>query len=60
MITIDPTLIGRKYYIHDPKTVYTIKGVSDGTGTVALLGEYNDGQSQRLTTTKVVDAKLIP
>ncbi len=59
MIIIDPTLIGRKYYIHDANTQYTIKGIADGTGTVILIGEYTDGKNIRLITTKVTDAKLL-
>ena len=63
MIIIDPTLIGRKYFTHDPKTQYTIKGVADGTGTLVLLGEYKDGTSAvetRLITHKVGEVHLLP
>jgi hypothetical protein len=60
MLKIDDSLIGRKYYTVDPNTIYTIRGVADGTGTLILLGEYDDGKTLLLTTTKVVDAKLVP
>jgi hypothetical protein len=59
MLIIDQTLIGRKYYILDKNTQYTIRGIADGTGTVVLIGEYNNGTDVRLTTTKVTDAKLL-
>lgn len=59
MIFIDPTLLGRKFYTVDPKTVYTCRGVIV-SGTTLLLGEYADPtyKCNRLATLKLSDAKF--
>jgi hypothetical protein len=59
MLFIDPTLIGRKFYTVDAKTVYTCRGVLI-MGTALLIGEYNDPQAKcsRLATCKLADCKF--
>ena len=59
MIVIDPTLLGRKFYTVDPKTVYTCRGVIV-SGTTLLLGEYPDPtyKCNRLATLKLSDCKF--
>jgi len=59
MLIIDPTLIGRKYYTIDLNSVYTVKGVCDGTRTIVLFGEFDDGKSKRIVTHKITDAHFI-
>jgi hypothetical protein len=59
MIVIDPTLLGRKFYTHDIKTVYICRGVII-SGTTLLLGEYPDAtyKCNRLATHKLSDVKF--
>ena len=59
MIVIDQTLLGRKFYTVDPKTVYTCRGVIIH-GTPLVIGEYDDpqGKCTRLATHKLTDCKF--
>jgi hypothetical protein len=57
MLQIDPTLIGRKFYSHDPNTVYICRGVVI-SGTLLVIGELTDGTYSRLTTHKLTDVKF--
>ena len=59
MIVIDQTLLGRKFYTVDPKTVYTCRGFIV-SGTNLIIGEYPDPtyKVNRLATVKLSDAKF--
>ena len=57
MLFIDPTLIGRKFYSADPKTVYTCRGVVI-SGAVLVIGELPDGTYSRLTLHKLTEIKF--
>jgi hypothetical protein len=59
MIVIDPTLLGRKFYVMDPKIVYTCRGFIV-SGTNLVIGEYADPtyKCNRLATHKLSDAKF--
>ena len=59
MIVIDQTLLGRKFYTVDPKTVYTCRGFVV-SGTNLIIGEYADpaAKCNRLATVKLSDAKF--
>ena len=59
MIVIDPTLLGRKFYTVDPKTVYICRGVVI-SGTLLVIGEYPDPtyKCNRLATHKLTDCKF--
>ena len=59
MIVIDPTLLGRKFYTVDAKTIYTVRGVVI-SGTILVIGEYLDttGKVTRLATHKLTDVKF--
>lgn len=61
MLTIDTTLLGRKFYTVDPKTVYTCRGIYVQPDSYPILiGEYADPayKCNRLATVKVGDAKF--
>ena len=61
MLIIDQTLIGRKYYSHDPKTVYICRGVYVQPDSYPILiGEYPDPtyKCNRLATHKLADVKF--
>ena len=60
MIVIDPTLLGRKFYTVDAKTIYTCRGFVVH-GTPLIIGEYLDstGKVTRLATHKLDSAKFI-
>ena len=60
MIVIDQTLLGRKFYTVDPKTVYTCRGFIV-SGTNLVIGEFADptNKCNRLATHKLSDAKFI-
>jgi hypothetical protein len=59
MIVIDPTLLGRKFYTVDAKTIYTVRGVVI-SGTILVIGEYLDstGKISKLATHKLTDVKF--
>jgi hypothetical protein len=59
MIVIDPTLLGRKFYTVDAKTIYTVRGVVVH-GTILVIGEYLDstGKISKLATHKLTDVKF--
>lgn len=62
MLKIDESLIGRTYYTHDRKTIYTIRGFAI-TGTIVVLGEFCPDPTTfdtKLTTHKVTDINLLP
>jgi len=56
-------LLGRQYYTIARNTVYTIRGVADGTGTIAVIGEYADpsnvNSETRLASHKLNEVHLI-
>ena len=59
MLQIDPTLIGRKFYSHDPNTVYICRGIYVQPDSYPILiGELIDGTYSRLTTHKLTDVKF--
>jgi hypothetical protein len=67
MLIINPSLIGRQYYTHDPKTTYTCQGayVKPDSGVI-LIGQYSaNPQAQppntliRMTTCKLADVTFI-
>ena len=67
MLIIDPTIIGRKFYTHDPNTTYTCVGayVKPDSGVI-LMGEFSaNPQAQtpntisRIATCKLADATFI-
>lgn len=61
MLIIDQTLIGRQYYTHDAKTVYTCRGIYiQPESRPVLIGEYPDPtyKVNRITTHKLEDAKF--
>ena len=64
MLNIDPTLIGRKYYTLDPKTVYTLRGayVKPDSGVI-VIGEFhpsNTSNETKIVTHKITDLNLLP
>lgn len=61
MLFIDPSLIGRKFYTHDSKTVYTLRGIYvQPESRPLLIGEYADPtyKVNRMATHKMEDAKF--
>lgn len=63
MLIIDPTIIGRKYYTLDPKTVYTLRGIYGEPGArPIIIGEFETstpiGTNPNAPTTRLVTHKL--
>jgi hypothetical protein len=67
MLIINPALIGRQYYTHDPKTTYTCQGayVKPDSGVI-LVGEYSANPCaltpntiSRMATCRLADATFI-
>ena len=59
MMAIDNSLMGRKFYTVDAKTIYTVRGVVI-SGTILVIGEYLDstGKISKLATHKLTDVKF--
>ena len=67
---IDPTLIGRKYYTSDPKTVYTIRGIYVNPNSLPIvigeldsfapIGSNPTAPISLLATTKLSDVRMLP
>ena len=58
---IDQTLLGRKFYSHDTKTVYTCRGMYVQPDSYPIIiGELADPtyKCNRLTTHKLADVKF--
>ena len=63
MLTIDQTLIGRKYHTHTATTKYTVRGVYvQPESKPIVIGEYEDAQAKvnRITTHQLADCKFDP
>ena len=59
MLHIDPNFIGRKYYTHDPKTIYTVRGVyAQTTGKPIVIGEFPSDPNTVNSPTKLVTHQL--
>ena len=62
---IDQSLLGRKYFTHDPKSVYVIRGILLN-GTLLILGEFTPAPASTtpptngLVTHKITDIHLLP
>ena len=66
MFNIDPNLIGRKYITHDPKTIYTLRGVYvQPNSKPIIMGEFATdpntvNSATQLVTHQLSEVKLLP